>query len=71
MCDCQSNLHILIGGQFVKETLLGDLGKACRTVNAVPPQLRGIEKRIFFTLDLFQHLIVAHTQYKALRRSVE
>ena len=31
--DCQSNSHILIGGQFVKKkTLLGAHGKARRTV---------------------------------------
>ena len=53
MRNCQSNVHIMIGGQFVKGTLLGDYGKARRTVNAVPPQLRGIEKRILFALDLF------------------
>ena len=30
--DCQSNSHILIGGQFVKKTLFGGHGKARRTV---------------------------------------
>ena len=30
--DCQSNSHILIGGKFVKKTLLGGHGKARRTV---------------------------------------
>ena len=29
---CQSNIHILIDGQFVKKTLLGGHGKARRTV---------------------------------------
>ena len=54
-----------------KNTLLGGHGKARRTVNAVLPQLPGIETRVLFTDYLFQHLIIAHTEYKALRRSVE